>query len=66
MASSTRIRNQTFTDEDLTVDELVKNDKNSSCGKSRSNHQFEAGIKDNRILSCNRQSSYCRKVRNRR
>ena len=64
MTSSTRIRNQTFTEEDANVDELVRIDNDSSCRKSRSNHQFEVGTKDNRILSCNRQSSYCRKVRN--
>ena len=64
MTRSTRIRNQTFTDEDVNVDELVRNDKNSSCRKSRFKHHFEVGTKDNRILSCNCQSSYCRKVRN--
>ena len=64
MTSSTRVRNQKLTDEDVNVDERVRNDTNSSCRKSRSNHQFEVGTKDNRILSCNRQSSYCRKVRN--
>ena len=63
MTSNTRIRNQTFTDEDVNVDELVKIDNDSSCRKSRYNHQLEAGTKDNRILSCNRQSCYCRKVR---